>query len=70
MYTEIDFKTKKALKIAVAEGKQIGVYQPGGLFPSQMDGDVVIEGPHYPKPHAWWAQARIADGVIVKGTVK
>ena len=29
MYTLIDFKTKKALKEAVASGKKIGYYQVG-----------------------------------------
>lgn len=70
MYTRRNFKTKKALKEAVAAGESVEVYQPGGLFPSQTDGSIVIEGPHYPEPHRWYAQATIKDGVIVKGTVK
>ena len=65
MYTDINFKTKKALKDAVAMGKQITVYQPGGMFPSQQDGSVSLEGPHYPEPHKWYARATIKDGVIL-----
>ena len=46
MYCTRNFKTKKALKEAVANGEQVEVYQPGGFFPSQTDGRVGIEGPH------------------------
>lgn len=49
MYTTTDFKTKKALKEAVAAGQKVGIYQPGpfgGNEPKQ--GIVCLEGPHYP----------------------
>ena len=66
MYTDYDYKTKKELKAAVAAGKQVRVYQPGGFFPGETDGDVVLEGPHYPRPHTWYAQAIIKDSIIMK----
>lgn len=66
MYTDINFKTKKALKEAVANGQQITVYQPGGIFPGKTDGEITLEGPHYPAAHTWYATAIIKDGVIVK----
>ena len=66
MYTVKDFPTKKAMKEAVATGKYVEVYQPGGIFPSETEGEVSIEGPHYPRPHNWYARVRIVDGVIVK----
>lgn len=65
MYTEINFKTKKALKEAVKAGQVIGVYSPG-LGSGCTEGKVCIEGPHYPAPHAWYASAEIKDGKIVK----
>ena len=65
MYTDINFKTKKALKEALAQGKRITVYQPGGIFASKTDGTVTLEGPHYPAPHTWYATATIKDGAIV-----
>ena len=65
-YTEVNFKTKKALKEAVAAGKKIGVYQPGGIGTVPTNGDVTLEGPHYPAPHTWYATATLKDGVIVK----
>lgn len=66
MYTNTNFKSKKAMKEAVASGEPVGVHQPGGIFPGQTDGEVVIEGPHYPKPHRWYARVLIKDSVIVK----
>lgn len=67
MYTYENFTSKKALKEAVAAGKHIGVFQPGpfgGNVPE--NGTVYLEGPHYPKPHKWYAQATLKDGYIVK----
>jgi len=66
-YCDTNFKTKKALKDAVAEGKQVTVFQPGpfgGNVP--RDGKVYLEGPHYPEPHKWYAEATLKDGVVVK----
>jgi len=69
MYTYTNFKTKKELKEAVAAGKEIGVYQPnadltGATVPE--NGRVSLEGPHYPKPHTWYATATLVDGIITK----
>ena len=64
MYTSRNFKSKKALKEAVAAGERVAVFQPGP-FPGKTDGSVALEGPHYPEPHRWYAQAIIKDGVVV-----
>jgi len=66
MYTSHNFKTKKAMKTAFAAGEQLHTFQPGGMFPAQLDGRVCIEGPHYPQPHRWYASVELKDGVIVK----
>jgi len=69
MYSNINFKTKKELKEAVAAGRKIGVYQPGpfGGNESFRDGETVfLEGPHYPKPHTWYAQVTLVGGIITK----
>lgn len=67
MYTYTNYKTKKALKDALAAGKIIEVYQPnditGGDAP--IDGKVTLEGPHYPAPHRWYAMAVIKDGRVI-----
>jgi hypothetical protein len=68
-YTCTNYKTKKALKDAVASGEVVQCYQPGlGLGPnlSNFTGTVYLEGPHYPEPHKWYAQAVLKDGVVVK----
>ncbi len=64
-YTDINFKTKKALKEAMAEGREISVYQPGPFGPDVRDGNVALEGPHYPEPHKWYASAVVKNGVVV-----
>lgn len=65
MYTDFNYRTKKALKQAIADGKQVTVYQPGiGTMP--LNGAVYIEGPHYPAPHTWYAQGELKDGVLTK----
>lgn len=67
MYTSINFKTKKELKLAVESGKQISVFQPGpfgGNAPK--DGKVCLEGPHYPQMHTFYAVATLKDGYIIK----
>jgi hypothetical protein len=70
MYTDINFKTKKALKEAVASDKEVSTFQPGGMFPAKRDGSIALEGPHYPAPHSWYASAVVKDGIIVKGSVR
>lgn len=60
-YVNPNFKTKKALKEAVQEGKEIEVFQPGlGTVPE--NGTVYLEGPHYPEPHKWYAQGKMENG--------
>lgn len=64
-YTTVNFKSKKAFKEAVAKGTRVGVWSPGP-FPVPENGKVVIEGPQYPQPHQWYAQATVKDGVVTK----
>ena len=79
MYTVINFPTKKALKQAVADWNQaisantisilgpVCVYQPGPFGDNEpTEGEVCLEGPHYPKPHSWYATATLKNGVVVK----
>ena len=67
MYTVRNFKTKKDLKAAVAAGQCVEVYQPNNFFgtPTPTDGRVYLEGPHYPQPHTWCAQATLQGGRVV-----
>jgi hypothetical protein len=66
MYSSVNYKTKKALREAVAAGEAVGVYQPGPFGGNEpTDGTVSLEGPHFPEPHRWYANATLRDGVIV-----
>ena len=67
MYTSTNFKTKKALKEAVASGQRVTVFQPGPFGGNEpLNGKVCLEGPHYPAPHSWYAEAELKDGSIIK----
>lgn len=66
MYTTINFKTKKALKDALATGRKLTYYQTGPFGGDEpQNGTVFLEGPHYPEPHRWYAVATVKDGLIV-----
>ena len=70
MYTTTNFKTKKALKEAVAAGKKIRVYQYNDIFGATppKSGKIAVEGPWYPQAHTWYATVTLKDGVIIKVT--
>lgn len=69
-YTVENYRTKKALKEAVASGRPVAVYQPGPFGSDVRDGRATIEGPHYPEPHRFYAAVTVKDGVIVPGSVR
>ena len=66
MYVSPNFKTKKALKDAVAAGTAISLFQPGLGPDAPADGSVTVEGPHYPEPHKWYAVLTLKGGKVVK----
>jgi hypothetical protein len=58
MYTTKNFKSLAELKRAIKAGERITVYQPGPFGGNEpLDGNVSLEGPHYPKAHTWYARA-------------
>ena len=65
MYVEPNFKTKKELKTAIANGEHVTVFRWLGPFPAKQNGREYIEGPHYPKPHKWYAQVEGKDGAVI-----
>lgn len=65
MYSQVNFKTKKALKAAVASGQPVKVFSPGP-FPCPKEGPITLEGPHFPEPHRWYAEATLENGIITK----
>lgn len=65
MYTTTNFKTKKALKEAVAAGQRVTLFAPG-LGTPKDNGKDYVEGPHYPAPHTWYAEVEMKDGIVIK----
>jgi hypothetical protein len=66
MYVSPNFKTKKALKKAVANGDTVRIWEPIRLVaPAPENGTVTVEGPHFPKPHRWYGQVTVKDGKVV-----
>lgn len=64
MYVNPNFKTKKALKEAVAAGEEVTVFNPGPFGEANQNGVEFVEGPHYPKPHRWYAQVQVTNGLV------
>lgn len=79
-YTERNFKSKAELKRALAAGETVKVWSPGknwfghgGTSIAESEKapvKVFLEGPHYPKPHSWYASGMLYQGALVAGTVK
>jgi hypothetical protein len=65
MYTTRNFNTKRELKDAVAGGERVTVFAPGLGCPPE-NGTCAVEGPHYPRPHTWYAEVTLRDGVVIK----
>ena len=66
-YCDYNFRTKKALKEAVAAGNKVEIYNPGlGGDLSNFTGQIALEGPHSPQPHSWYASATVVNGLVVK----
>lgn len=65
MYTDINFKSKKAFKEAVASGKEVTLYAPGFGQPP-INGTCAVSGPHYPEPHRWYAEVTVTNGKVTK----
>ena len=63
-YVDPNFSTKRAFLAAVKSGEQLVVYSLGP-FPVNPNGRTVIEGPHYPQPHRWYAAVVVKDGVVI-----
>jgi hypothetical protein len=65
MYTRVNYKTKKSLKEAVANGDRVELFAPGLGSPVE-NGTEYVEGPHYPEPHRWYAAVEVRNGLVVK----
>jgi hypothetical protein len=64
-YVRPDFTTKKALREDPRHRASQSSYEPGlGSVPD--NGTVYLEGPHYPKPHRWYAKGTMKNGILIK----
>jgi hypothetical protein len=64
-YVSPNAKSLKELREWLKAGKVVTVYQPGlGTVP--RDGEIDVEGPHYPAAHIWYGQATLKGGRVVK----
>ena len=57
------------LSAQVRRASPVTVFQPnsdltGASVP--RDGKVYLEGPHYPEPHRWYAEAWLKDGEVIR----
>lgn len=65
-YLYPELKSKHAYKQAIAEGAAITARENTPLGQKRVvDGVVTFEGPHYPKPHRYYGQATVKDGLVV-----
>jgi hypothetical protein len=65
-YVDPDYSTKEELRLAIESGKRPQTYNPSGMFPTKQNGEDTIEGPHYPKPHKWYARVKVVNGCVEK----
>lgn len=69
-YVHPNFKSKKALKDAIKDGRKVEVFQPNNIFNREFhpnDRGIAVEGPHYPEPHKWYAMVDLDDeGYVCK----
>jgi hypothetical protein len=65
MYVDPNFKTKKLLREAVAKNERVSIFSPGP-FPANRNGIEYVEGPHFPKPHMWYATVEVREGIVVR----
>lgn len=65
-YVYTNYATKKQFVAAVNTGVRHRTYNPSGMYEPTQNGSDVIEGPHYPAPHKWYASVEVKDGVVIK----
>jgi hypothetical protein len=65
-YTRVNYKTKKALKDAVASGDRVAVFNTMTGATIENAPREYVEGPHYPEAHKWYAAVKIENGIVTK----
>ena len=65
LYIDSNPKTMKLLKELVAKGP-VDCHQPGPFGGNLVDGEHTAEGPHFPKPHRWYAEVELKGNQVVR----
>jgi len=67
MYITPNHKSKAAANRAIKAGEKVYLLS-NSPFDKELpvSGSICVEGPHHPKPHTWYGQAIVENGVIVK----
>tara|TARA_R110002110_G_scaffold97139_1_gene249653 strand:+ start:347 stop:556 length:210 start_codon:yes stop_codon:yes gene_type:complete len=66
MYAYGDPQSGAELKRWIKAGREVAVFQPGPFGGGDVDGEVTLEGPHFPAAHKWWVRVLVVDGVVTK----
>lgn len=64
-YVNPNYKTKKEFVEAVKAGRKHETFNPSGIGTTQ-NGNDVVEGPHFPQPHRWYASVVVQNGIVIK----
>lgn len=65
-YASVNFDSKKKFKDAVFEGVKIKIRNITPFGESIVkNGKCSVSGPWYPKPHKWYAEVEVVDGVVI-----
>ena len=64
----VEFNSKNPDSAEKRRERPVTYFQPDdmGFSKPVTDGRITLEGPHYPQPHRWYANAIVKDSVIVK----
>lgn len=53
------------------EGRQVArTCNPSGMFTTPQNGGDVVEGPHCPQPHEWYASVVVRDEIVSAKRIK
>jgi hypothetical protein len=66
MYVTPNFKSKAAVKRAIAKGEPVKVISNSPFDTVPHNGTVSVEGPHYPASHTWYGEVIIVDGIVAR----
>lgn len=70
-YTVTNYLTKKALREAIASPTPPRIRWGVSLVSDPAEapdytGVAFLEGPHYPRPHTWYAKVQVTNGRITR----